>query len=65
VVVGKNGGVIPRAYSLPENDYDGHALKPTLEQVEPVAGSRPEVAIGDKGFIFQKKCQDAQCPLPA
>jgi sulfate transport system ATP-binding protein len=31
VVVGKNGGVILGAYSLPENDYDGHALEPTLE----------------------------------
>ena len=37
VVVGKNGGVILGAYSLPENDYDGHALEPTLEQVERVA----------------------------
>jgi IS5 family transposase len=45
MVVGKNGGVILGAYSLPENDYDGHALEPTLEQVERVAGYRPAVAI--------------------
>jgi len=41
VVAGKNGGVILGAYSLPENDYDGHALEPTLEQVDRVAGYRP------------------------
>jgi IS5 family transposase len=34
VVVGKNKGVILGAYSLPKNDYDGHALEPTLEQVD-------------------------------
>ena len=40
VVVGKNKGVILGAYSLPKNDYDGHALEPTLEQVE--SGVLPE-----------------------
>ena len=30
LVVGKNNGVILGAYSLPKNDYDGHALEPTL-----------------------------------
>ena len=48
VVVGKNSGVILGAYSLPKNDYDGHALEPTLAQVERVSGYRPAVAIGDK-----------------
>jgi hypothetical protein len=41
--------VILRAYSLPENDYGAHALEPTLEHVERVAGYRPAVAIGEKG----------------
>ena len=50
VVVGKNNDVILGAYSLPKNDYDRHALEPTLEQVERVSGYRPEVALGDKGF---------------
>ncbi len=44
------------AYSLPENDYDGHALEPMLEQVERVAGYRPGVTIGDKGFRGASHC---------
>jgi IS5 family transposase len=64
VVVGKNGGVILGAYSLPENDYDGHALEPTLEQVERVAGYRPAVAIGDKGFRGQSHCGGTEVVTP-
>ena len=64
VVVGKNGGVILGAYSLPENDYDGHALEPTLEQVERVAGYRPAVAIGDKGFRGQSHCGQTEVVTP-
>ena len=58
VVIGKNNGVILGAYSLPKNDYDGHALEPTLAQVERVSGYRPAVAIGDKGFRgFKLTCR--------
>ena len=64
LVVGKNGGVILGAYSLPENDYDGHALEPTLEQVERVAGYRPAVAIGDKGFRGQSHCGEIEVVTP-
>jgi IS5 family transposase len=64
VVVGKNGGVILGAYSLPENDYDGHALEPTLKQVERVAGYRPTVAIGDKGFRGQSHCGETEVVTP-
>jgi IS5 family transposase len=64
VVVGKNGGVILGAYSLPENDYDGHALEPTLKQVERVAGYRPAVAIGDKGFRGQSHCGETEVVTP-
>jgi len=64
LVVGKNGGVILGAYSLPENDYDGHALEPTLEQVERVAGYRPAVTIGDKGFRGQSHCGETEVVTP-
>jgi len=64
VVVGKKGGVILGAYSLPENDYDGHALEPTLEQVERVSGYRPAVAIGDKGFRGKTHCGTTEIVTP-
>ncbi len=52
------------AYSLPENDYDGHALEPTLKQVERAAGYRPAVAIGDKGFRGQSHCGETEVVTP-
>jgi IS5 family transposase len=64
VVVGKNKGVILGAYSLPKNDYDGHALEPTLEQVERVSGYRPAVAIGDKGFRGKTHCGTTEVVTP-
>ena len=60
----KNGGVIFGAYSLPENDYDGHALQLTLEQVERVAGYRPAVGIGDKEFRGQSHCGQTKVVTP-
>jgi hypothetical protein len=44
LVVGKNGGVILGDYSLPENDYDGHALEPTKAGR---AGGRLQACGGD------------------
>jgi IS5 family transposase len=74
VVVGKNSGVILGAYSLPKNDYDGHALEPTLAQVERVSGYRPAVAssgqqwpavaIGDKGFRGKTHCGTTKVVTP-
>jgi hypothetical protein len=61
--VSKNSGVILGAYSLPENDYNGHALQLTLERVERVAGYRPAVGIGDKGFRGQSHCGQAKMAL--
>ncbi len=63
-MVGKNSGVILRAYSLPKNHYDGHALEPTLAQVERVSGYRPAVAIGDKGFRGKKHCGTTEIVTP-
>jgi IS5 family transposase len=64
VVVGKSGGVILGAYSLLENDYDGHASEPTLEQLERVAGYSPAVAIGDKGVRGQSHCGQTEVVTP-
>lgn len=51
LVIGKTHGVILGAYSLPENDYDGHTLDPALKQVERIAKYRPEVAFRRRAAI--------------
>ena len=47
-----------------QNDYDGHALEPTLAQVERVSGYRPAVAIGDKGFRGKTHCGTTEIVTP-
>ena len=50
VLVGKQGGVILGAYSLPENDYDGHSLGEALAQVKRLCGYSPSLAIADRVY---------------
>lgn len=50
VLVGKKGGVILGAYSLPKNDYDGHSLGEALAQVKRLCGYSPSLAIADRGY---------------
>jgi IS5 family transposase len=64
LVVGKIGGVILGAYSLPENDYDGHTVAPALEQVERLAGYRPQVAIADRGYRGRSQWGETTLVIP-
>ncbi|MEI8313249.1 MAG: IS5 family transposase [Verrucomicrobiota bacterium] len=64
LVVGKNGGVILGAYSLPENDYDGHTVEPALQQVERLSGYRPQVAIADRGYRGRSRWGDTSLVIP-
>ena len=64
LVVGKNGGVILGAYSLPENDCDGHTVEPALQQVEPLSGYRPQVAIADRGYRGRSRWGDTTLVIP-
>ena len=64
LVIGKNGGVILGAYSLPENDYDGHTVEPALQQVERLSGYRPQVAIADRGYRGRSQWGETSLVIP-
>ena len=36
--------------SFPGNPYDGHTLRPALEQVEILTDQRPDLAVVDRGY---------------
>lgn len=44
------GGFVVGARSFPGNPYDGHTLAPAREQVEILTGTRPGLAIVDRGY---------------
>ena len=58
VRTGKSGVVVGMK-NFTRNIYDGHTLKPTLAQCERVrssiGGTRPQIAVGDRGFRGMKE----------
>lgn len=64
VLVGKKGGVILGAYSLAENDYDGHSLGEALAQVCRLCGYSPRVAIADRGYLGRTHWGDTELITP-
>lgn len=43
-------GFVVGMRSFPGNPYDGHTLRPALEQVEVLTDQRPELAVVDRGY---------------
>jgi IS5 family transposase len=43
-------GFVVGMRSFPGNPYDGHTLRPALEQVEILTDQRPELAVVDRGY---------------
>ncbi len=45
-----DSGFVVGARSFPGNPYDGHTLAQALEQVEILTGTRPGLAVADRGY---------------
>jgi transposase, IS5 family len=65
IVHTQHTGVIVGARSF-RNEYDGHTLKPSLQQVERLTGSAPRTASADRGYrgITQIGSTQVQIPKP-
>ena len=50
----RKSGIIVGAMAIEGNAYDGHTLKPQLEQVKELTGSKIKKAIVDRGYKIKK-----------
>lgn len=64
LVITKNSGIIVGAYSLEKNEYDGHTLPKALDQCEQLRGSRPTVAIADRGYKGSSRIGETEIHIP-
>jgi len=64
IVITKNSGIIVGAYSLAKNDYDAHTLPKALEQCEQLRGTRPKVAIADRGYRGVARIEETEIQIP-
>ncbi|MEM9830474.1 MAG: IS5 family transposase [Bacteroidota bacterium] len=69
LVRGANSGVITAITNFNTNIYDGHTLEPALAQSERIrvilGGTRPRVAVVDRGCKGRKQIHDTQVCIPA
>ena len=56
-------GLIIGAMSF-RNEYDGHTIDPSLEQVERLLGRRPKILAGDRGYRGQKESGETNILIP-
>lgn len=64
IVITKRSGIIVGAYSLEKNEYDAHTLPKVLEQCEELRGTRPKVAIADRGYRGKTKVGETEILIP-
>lgn len=57
-------GVILGALSF-RNEYDGHTIDKSLEQVKVLTGKVPKVLAGDRGYRGQKQSGETEIVIPA
>jgi IS5 family transposase len=63
VVYTQNTGVIVGAKSF-RNEYDGHTLEPSLQQVEKLTGKAPRTASVDRGYRGITQIGNTQVQIP-
>ena len=56
-------GIIIGAMNI-HNQFDGHSLKPVLNQVEILTGKKPKVAIVDRGYAGKKEINGIKIERP-
>ena len=57
------GGLIVGALSF-RNEYDGHTIDRSLEQVERLVGRRPKLLAGDRGYRGQRQSGTTEIAIP-
>ena len=57
------GGLIIGALSF-RNEYDGHTIDRSLDQVEKLVGRRPRQLAGDRGYRGQKQSDSTEITIP-
>jgi len=64
IAVTKNSGIIVGAVHFSTNTYDGHTLPETLTQTTELVGSRPKVAICDRGYRGKSTIDGTAIEIP-
>lgn len=64
ITSGINSGVIMSAYCLEKNDYDGHTLSRTLEQIKRLFGTVPKRLVADRGYRGVNRIGDTEIAIP-
>ena len=60
----RGSGIIVGAMAIEGNTYDGHTLKPQLDQVKELTGGRIKKAIVDKGYQIKGGIRGVDIVMP-